>query len=376
MHHQPKSIENSLKIVWPIVYAGAAIGFLLSWGVLSGDQQGRVNLFYLLLVYLFIPVVSVLASSISLVFGKGVNLARLVTMIPMWTFKTQTLIRKVHQFNLDKYWFLMQSQIAAIAFSLASLVTFFVLLLATDINFVWRSTILEAADIFPLLETVAWPWSFWPSAQPDLALLEMTQDSRMDPSIVSSNTGFTAYAGWWQFILATQLVYSLTLRIVLLTGSRWWLKRTMNSDFEQRLQSQLTIHQPIENELLETSPIVHQLPTTIAINNWACVQPEILGLLSQLNLSPDNQLFSGPLATPEQQNTAEQWRGEQLVIVKAWEPPLGELEDFLQNGQGYLLPLDWDDSGLTKPAGNHFHEWQRLINKLPRWQLYLPENLA
>ncbi len=372
MPHRLNTVENAQKIVWPIVYAGAAIGLLLSWSVLGGDQQGRVNLFYLLLVYLFIPVASVLVSGISFVFGKGVNLARLVTMIPMWTFKTQSVIRKVHQFNLDKYWFLMQSQAAAIAFSLASLVMFFVLLLVTDINFVWRSTILEAADILPLLEIIAWPWSFLSSAQPDLTLLQMTQDSRM----INSNSASTAYGGWWQFILVTQLVYSLLLRILLFIGSRWWLKRSMSSDFEQHLESQHNKDSLIEDEPLETSPIVHQLPDPIVINNWASVQPEILGLLSQLDLSPDNQLFSGPQATLEQQNTAEHWRGEQLVIVKAWEPPLGELEDFLQNGQGYLLPLDWNDSGLTKPSTNHLHEWQRLINKLPSWQLYLPESLA
>ena len=166
MNESNSSIVNALKIVWPIVLTGGAIGFLLSWIVLSGDSQGRVNIFYLLLVYLFIPLLSILASVFSLLLGKGINLARLVAAFPLWTFQTKDLIRKIHQMNLDKSWFLMQSQAAAIAFSLTSLTTYFILLLATDLNFVWRSTILNPADIYPFLKLVAAPWVFWEGAQP------------------------------------------------------------------------------------------------------------------------------------------------------------------------------------------------------------------
>ncbi len=363
--------NNSLKIVWPIVLIGGFVGLFLSWFVLTGDQQGRVNLFYLLFVYLFIPLVSVIASLLSLIFGKGVNLARLVSSIPILPYRTMALIRKMHQLSLDKYWFLLQSQIAAIAFSIASLMTFFILLLATDISFVWRSTILLPADILLPLEFVAWPWNYWEEAQPSLALLEMTQDSRL----ASTHNGLNDFGVWWKFILATQLFYSLFLRIILVSLSSWWLKRSFQKDSGQvpQIDDHLSTNQ--QEEVTKLSPQINSLKSSLVINNWDGIPLEILTLLPELDLSNDNICINGWLGNEEQLLKMANFKSEQIVIVKAWEGPLGELEDFLQQGKGVILPLDWDDSGLLQPKINHLQEWQRFVNNLPNWDLYLPKKL-
>ncbi len=364
--------DSSLKIVWPIILVGGFIGLFLSWFVLTGDQLGRVNLFYLLLVYLFIPVVSVIASLFSLVFGKGINLARLLSSIPILPYQTKTIIRKMHQLNLDKYWFLLQSQMAAIAFSIASLMTFFILLLATDLNFVWRSTILIPADILPLLEFVAWPWNYWEAAQPSLILLEMTQDSRL----ASTHNGLNDYGVWWKFILATQICYSLFLRILLVACTRWWLKRSVQSDVEQVLQMSEQLSTNQQEEVAELSPQTNTLKSSLVINNWDGIPMEILALLPELDLSTDNIWINGWLGSEEQLLKMANLKGEQIVIVKAWEGPLGELDDFLQHGHGVILPLDWNDSGLLQPKLNHLQEWQRFVNALPTWELYIPKQLV
>ncbi len=371
MSDSNKAYNNALKIVWPIVFVGGLIGLFLSWFVLTGDQQGRVNLFYLLFVYLFIPVVSVIASLSSLTFGKGINLARLVSSIPILPYQTMTLIRKMHQMNLDKYWFLLQSQMAAIAFSIASLMTFFILLLATDLNFVWRSTILVPADILPSLKFVAWPWSYWEAAQPGLVLLEMTQDSRLAPT----HNGLNDYGVWWKFILATQLCYSLFLRIILVGWTRWWLKRSCQTDIEQVLQMPDHLATSQQEEVTELSPQINSLKSSLVINNWDGIPIEVLTLLPELDLSSDNVWINGWIGSEEQILKMANYKGEQLVIVKAWEGPLGELGDFLQQGKGVILPLDWDDSGLLQPKINHLQEWQRFVNTLSNWDLYIPEQL-
>lgn len=369
MKQAESSKNNPLTIVWPIVYAGAILGLILSWLVLSGDQQGKVNLFYLLLVYLLIPVFSVIISAFSLVFGKGINLARLIIAIPVWSYPIQSLLRKNHQLNLDKYWFLLQSQAAAIAFSLASLLVFFILLLATDLNFVWRSTILEPEDILPLLEIVALPWHFWTTAQPDLLLLQMTQDSRL---AATSSNSFSDYGAWWQFILATQICYSLLLRLALIAITRWWLKKALAADLENILQTQIIQHSPLKKETFETAPIIHKLPNSLPINNWDNIPAEILVYLTQINCSEDRLIVHDRQLDV---NSDHSTQTEQLLIVKAWEAPLGELEDYMQHGRGYLLPLDWNDRGLIQLRPHHLSEWQRLVNQLPNWQLFLPQEL-
>jgi len=359
-----RSIEKALKIVWPIVFIGGAIGFLLSWIVLSGDNQGRVNIFYLLLVYLFIPLLSILASVFSLLLGKGINLARLLTSLPLWTFQTKDLIRKIHQMNLDKSWFLMQSQAAAIAFSLTSITTYFILLLATDLNFVWRSTILQPADIYPFLKLIALPWTLWEGAQPSIDLLEMTRDSR-----IAGNTNPVAnYGVWWKFILAIQLFYSFMLRVLLIIWSRAWIRRTLTSDIVQTLQNQLK-NRTLNNEEKSTSvDIVDHIPDSLLINNWDDIPEDILQLIPHLDLISKRI----EMEDWHESNSNTNGTSEQLLIVKAWEPPMGELEDYMKNTRGYLLPLDWSENSLKPLETNHFQEWQRFINHLKQWKLYMP----
>jgi hypothetical protein len=369
--------EQTLSIVWPITLIGGAIGLLLSWSVLSGDQSGRVNLLYLLLVYLVIPIISVVASISSMLFGRGINLAKVLTLLPFWSYQIKSLLRKLQQLNIDKYWFLMQSQIAAVAFSLMSLVTFLLLLLVTDVNFVWRSTVLSAQDILPWLELIAKPWFFWSSAQPDLELLQLTKDSRLVTTSVEGHV----YASWWQFILATQILYSVLLRLGLFIIFRKVIKNSMQADIENQLLSQIPRKSLEPVETLQESCFVTQLPQSIAVTNWANIPEALFTLLPMLNVDKDNLIIAGPQATQAQQTIAERWQNEQLVIVKSWEPPLAELEDYLQNGKGFLFPIDWleienEQYSLVKPKQNHLNEWLRVIANLPQWQVYMPGDLT
>jgi hypothetical protein len=62
-----------------------------------------------------------------------------------------------------------------------------------------------------------------------------------------------------------------------------------------------------------------------------------------------------------------------LVLVKSWEPPLGELGDYLHSLSGsqqkFILPLDWGE-GVVKPiTANHLNEWRRFCGTLSGWQL-------
>lgn len=369
MLHKKNSDDSRFDIAWPIVIGGAVAGLFISWGILSGDLQGRVNILYLLLVYLLIPLMSIFVSLISLLFGNGINLSRFLTKVPLWTRNYSEVLRKIRQQGGDKFWFLMQSQIAALAFSLASLFTFFLLLLATDMNFVWRSTILSEQDILSLLNFVATPWQFWGSAQPDVFLLESTRDSRL----VINSSSHLAYGGWWQFILAIQLFYSLLPRIVLFLIFKLCLKRSFadKAANAEPYKTSVSFVEPSYN----SSSVCSRLPTSIGINNWADVPVKLLSQCPEIDIS-SSQLFSaGPTASPSEVENAEQWKAEQLVIVKSWEPPLGELADFLNSRHGYLLPLDWDNEGLSIPKANHLQEWQRFSDKFGQWQMFLPDSL-
>lgn len=369
---QRDNTTHTYRISWPIAGAGGSLGLLLSWGVLSGNTQGQVNVLYLLLVYLVIPVASVLLSMLSLILGKGINLARVTTSLPLWSRQNQRFFHKIRQRKLDKQWFFLQSQAAALAFSCASLLVFLLLLLATDVNFVWRSTLLTAESLLPFLQWVASPWQFWQEAQPNLALLQATQDSRLQ----AASGDVSVFSQWWPFILATQVCYCLLLRGALFVIARIWFQRCEKQDIEKQFEHAIKQHTNVQPSTTGLAPITDHVPGNIMVTNWAGVNETLLKQLDELLLSGQRQLQAGPLASHEAQQKAEHWPDKQLLIVKAWEPPMGDLADYMQKTQGYLLPLDWQNEQLRPPQKHHLEEWRHFVNRLTGWQLYQPPALS
>lgn len=370
------SSTHNLKLTpsWPIILSGAGVGALLAWDALSGDAQGRVNLFYLLFVYLFIPLVSLIVSSLSLVRGKGINLARLVSQLPIWSNQVNQFQRKLSQLNVDKFWFYFQSHLAALAYAMSSVLIFFVLLLASDVNFVWRSTLLSGEEILPLLELVALPWFFWEQAQPTINLIEYTQDSRMQISSLNGDFG-----AWWRFVLAVQIFYGVILRGVLLLLTSMWFKWKLANDVESQLSRELKRNQRQSKTDIELAEVIHHLPSkSMMVTNWGGIDlAKLAGLESseELSISSDNLMNAGPLASDSEQRVAERWRGPQLVLVKAWEPPLAELKDYLQNSEGIIFPVDWTATDLQPIRQPHMQEWQRFVAQLPEWKVFVPLSL-
>ena len=90
---------------------------------------------------------------------------------------------------------------------------------------------------------------------------------------------------------------------------------------------------------------------------------------------PD-QVYSLGANTPieDEQRVINDTR-KKLLVVAAWEPPMGELEDFMQQTQGVLLPLDWNEEKLQAVNALHLDEWRRFCYAQPSWQLQQPEEL-
>ncbi len=357
--------DKATQISKPIVAAGFIVGLLLSFGVLSGDDAGRVNLLYLLLIFLFIPVASVIISLLSLIKGKGINFARLMSHLPMWSNGQQRYLHKLRQMHLDKQWCFLQSQAAALAYAAAGLLVLILLLLTTDINFVWRSTLLEADQLLPLLKLIATPWQFWNTAQPSLELLQFTQDSRLTQSYQDT----TAFGQWWRFILATQLLYAFLLRGLLLAAGKLWIQHGVKSDVELKLSQQLNQHPRQTSHQTALAPITDALPVNFALTNWAGFDSD---LLARFQWTPEQYLPASPIADEAVLSQAEKFSGDQLLLVKSWEPPMGELQDYMQHGQGLLFPINLVHNHLTAPEAKHLEEWQRFVNTLTDWKIYLP----
>lgn len=352
---------------------GLCLGSLAAYGVLTGDENGRVNLLLLLLLFAFVPVAGLLLSVFLMLKGGGKGLAGWILEIPLWPRHLTLALSRLGLTHGRELWLFYQTQIVAVSFSVGCLLLYLLLLLGSDITFVWRSTLLEPDDLLPALTAIGTPWRFWPEAQASLALIEQTRDFRLDSEGMST----PAVGLWWKYILATQLAYNLLPRSLMLLVARqkYRARLRQNKLRVPDLQSQPGAAGGEENSLAALTRAV-ALPYTLL--DWAGASPDCHERIQQ-RLGDAAAIHPiGPLR--EQTATHTPVDHSLVVLVKSWEPPLAELADrladFDSNADRLILPLDWSDTALRQPSPAHLDEWRRFAATLAGWQVLQLETPA
>jgi len=348
-------------------FLGLLLGIFVGAGVLAGDEQGRVNLLFLLLLFAFLPVVSLLLSLVLLVIKQN-GVTALLVSLPFWPKAFLQARMSIESGSRRRSWLFFESQVLSLAFAAGSIIVFIALLLGTDVNFVWRSTLLEATDLLPILQLISMPWSFWNDAQPGLDLLKQSQNSRIAG-------GVSAYSeNWWQFVLAAQLTYNLIPRAVLLVLARWHYKnKTRISSRLERNETTVSQRRPADPETLAT--VVYSLPDAYQLLDWSNAPEHCKHFIARSFGTPVNL---APLSADSDVDSLQRSTElvSRVVLVKSWEPPLGELKDIVTlmdaQPQNFILPLDWNETSIKAASPAHLQEWRRFAASLGAWKVLQP----
>lgn len=342
------------------------LGLLASVAVLSGDDFGRVNLLYALSLFALLPSIGLVVTLLLLFLGRRSGIAALLIELPLAP-KTLTSLLPTQRSGVRRQTALFSlSQSLVLAFATGNLSGFVMMLLATDVSFVWRSTLLDAATLFPILDTLASPWRWWQAAQPSLEMLNQTQDFRLQGASLEGN-----YVGqWWQYLLAAQLCYSIVPRALLWLFANNKFKRAAQlQDSEQDPSHQLAVVTPApESDKLAAS--VSVIPANAVLFDCAHTSDALLSKIEKsLRVSasykaPTSFDFTldgiSPTSTPSF-----------VVVVRSWEPPLAELADSIlaaftaeQRQNLFIAPIDWESNQqqgdhLIQPTVAHTQEWRR-----------------
>ena len=346
---------------------GLSCGFLAAYGVLAGDGQGRVNLLFLLLLFAFLPVVGLVLSLILLAKGGGKGLAGWILNIPLWPRRLTLALPQLGIHHSRELWLFYQTQILALSFSVGSLLLYLLLLLGTDITFVWRSTLLTPDDLLPTLQLIAMPWRFWPEAQASLALIEQTQDFRLE----SQGIAQPAVGLWWQYILAAQLVYNLVPRSLMLLVARHKYLTRLQRGGAQQAEAKRDDASALTSDKFPLANLVFTVATPYSLLDWADAPAACHEQIQKQLGAAAATHHIGPLPQADE----SQWMKSHrlVVLVKSWEPPLAELADKLNSIDSsvdkLILPLDWNTAGVRQPNPAHLEEWRRFAATLPNWQV-------
>ncbi|MBW3597750.1 MAG: DUF2868 domain-containing protein [Planctomycetes bacterium] len=291
-----------------------------------------------------------------------------------------------------RFWVLISlTQIFAVAYNVGAILAFLAISYGNDPAFGWKSRMLSAEALHRIVQTIAAPWSwFWPAAAPTLEQIEATRYTslaeRYLETVQPAGEAADAWIYWWPFLLACLLFYGLLPRIATLTFARWRLRRSLaqvkldHGDF-YKLKDRLT--RPLvetQANRPETEPEPFPAPPTSPIHSdsslavsrplpprppppprempqtglpetpppdsplrhvvqWAGVNltRDDIGRLTRqrLGVEPADVFTVGDLQGKGDAQTLaaleNDGRGEVLMVVESWEPPIADYVDFLSD---------------------------------------------
>jgi len=336
------------------------LGFSTGFALLSYSGSEPVNVIYLLLVMVGLPLFSMLLSLLSMLLGNiGAKifahlsplyyLEKVVNLLPFA--KNITFSSLPFSVTLTKWIFLQRVQLFSFLFSLGLFLALILMIISKDIAFGWSTTLqVDAKSFQTLLETLALPWrDFIPSAVPSLELVELSHYFRLGEHLDTNMIHNADKLGaWWQFLAMATLFYALGLRLIFWIVAYYGFKRQLKKEFLS-MEGVSTLLKEFKTPFISTQSHKDEEHLEIAketfrevdehlseeyeaILGWNFSDEQLLLIKDSLGVkSKSREVVGGKNSFLDDKKIIEQLKGEVLVYVKAWEPPTMDFIDFLED---------------------------------------------
>lgn len=364
-------------------FAGACFGTLCMLGLLFYDGGQRIS-------------VTVIVAFVALQFFLAI-----LTTIQSWVGWQPWLAvlkcfgKNLHSdisFKLHPVLMAQAAQLGGVWFAIAGLITLLIMVLLQDLAFGWSTTLdTNASTYHAIIAAIAVPWAWiWPAAVPEIGLVEATRFFRASTGQNDINPAI--WGQWWPFIAMLWTTWALFPRCVLYFFSGILIRRkarrllakhpamralmyrmeteTLETGYEHNDASDLP---DLQNQLVPTP-----LPKATIMLTWAgagnLALPVVLTEAKSMHAK-----IGGKRTLLEDQTTLEQvatqlGKGTNrfvLIVTQCWEPPTGELEDFINKAKELwpegarivLVPLA--NTISCEPEQHQVQQWLRFASRMP-----------
>lgn len=385
--HQPRSAESPAglrrwqRITQGFTLVGAVSGILGMAGLLAWEGAQRINLTVILALIL-----------LQLLLGLFTTCQGLLNWQP-WHWLQRRLDRpEQHALGpLSPQLMTRAAHCGGLAFAVTSLMTLLVMVTIQDLAFGWSTTLDTGAVTYhQLVHGLSVPWHTpMPVAVPSLELVEATRFYRTEALV--SDIDPTRWGQWWPFVAMVWLVYAILPRLLMCLFAQlhlvWRARQLLQTHPDMtaliyRLETPCLDHGNSHNDSgdfpnMATAVQLHRPPDDTQLISWAeAGRQSRPAILSQ---QPENIPEAGGSATLEKDRRLIDQMGQQLnrrsnpvvtILLRAWEPPTGDLVDFLQLARSrwprqvriYLFPLA--HNGQHAPEQQLLAQWSRFVQRL------------
>lgn len=317
---------------------------------------------------------------------------------------------------LSRWLALVAAQQFGVAFNIGVLLAFLTGVLFTDLAFGWSTTLdVEPSTLHQLTTTLSLPWAGWlPQAVPSMELIDASRYFRVestppaDPAVLG---------GWWPFVGMCLLLYAAMPRIILLVIARVRLGRVWNWTLTHLPGAPELLHR-MNTEVVETRAMEPEIPPAFAVERpaegeplraddaaeasapespatgvhgpcsvivWGDFDPEpetaklILSRTAGFAMAQVMRAGAGTLQDDKAAIEAAVSHAQPIaMLVKSWEPPLGDLVDFLadlRGAVGEVQPIAVvlvSAEPLEAPSPTDLETWRSRLARVgdPRLRVY------
>jgi hypothetical protein len=364
------------------VAAGVLLGVLTMLGLLFYDGGQRINITLILAFVAFQLLLALFTTLQSLAgwqpwrpllrrFGRNSQSATLSQLTPV------LMARAAH--------------LGGVGFTLAGLVSLLVMVLLQDLAFGWSTTLnTDASTYHALIAVVAAPWAWLvPIAVPDIALVEATRFFRASAGDADINPA--QWGQWWPFIAMLWTTWALLPRLLLYLFSGVLIGRKARLLLDKHPAMHALMYR-METSTLDTGNEHNDASDMPVLGHQSALMPlQKANILLTWAGTGDSKLpavlrqdksivakIGGRRTLAEDQKTLEQVATQLtpesnrcvLLATRSWEPPTGELEDFITAAQALwskgahvvIVPLAIDIE--CEPEQHHVQQWLRFAGRI------------
>ena len=383
----PEASRSGGAALTTVGLGAVLVGLLLGYGaaraVLYYDGSHPVNVVHVLVVFVLLQALTLVLFAVAAwpgrVGGAGGGLpealrrlgpgrwvAGLTRLLPTET--RGALERMTGRGNahgalygrVQKWQLLTWSQAFALAFNVGAIAGTVQLIVGSDLAFGWSTTLnVDEQDMVGLTDTLSLPWAWaWDAAAPGQDTIKATRTFRAEGfGDEAAKVGPEVFSLWWPFVLMCMVTYGLLPRVVTWAVARTRLRAAAGRALgllpggdavlrrmtRPRVATQAATHESGADDAGAAGGAaaeVHDAPPTdrvACVVRWATAPlPEGVEGVVVLDAGGGATLAEDR-ATLEQAQARSQAAGPGAAVVvrvKAWEPPLGELMDFLRELRG------------------------------------------
>ena len=319
----------------------------------------------------------------------------------------RTWLTRSRRYRQLTFWYPVQlTQRFAMGLNLGLIGMFVFLSFATQPMFGWQSERLSCTDLERLTRVIARPWRWLddrgvPSQRDIRTTYHAPEASHAHPDCLGDQGPVAP--GWWPFLFASLLCYGLCPRLFTLALASWQVRRTV---------WHVVLHHPDTRELLmrmkrptyairsspSSSPsgqpedMVTVTPDTSIVPNgrcvvfkWAGVQLDDAAVAHMLRQQWGTDLVAlYPVGGLDLTSDATALRAidrrrdidQVMLLVEAWEPPVGDYVDFVVQlrqtlGEGamiWVLLYHRDAQGhVVPPRQRDLEQWRKTLERTDAW---------